>query len=80
MLAYADKDAPVFSTCRAAVTEAGDRLLQRAQDAGLVRPDAKFDDVGRMVSGIAALRNTEPEQIERILELALDGLRYRPEA
>jgi hypothetical protein len=30
-----------------------------------------------MVAGIATIRNAEPGQIERILELALDGLRYR---
>ena len=41
-------------------------------------PTREFDDVGRMVSGIATIRGAEPEQIERILDLALDGLRYRP--
>jgi hypothetical protein len=31
-----------------------------------------------MIGGIAGIRSTDPEQIERILELALDGLRYQP--
>jgi hypothetical protein len=31
-----------------------------------------------MVSGIAAIRNTDAEQIDRILGLALDGLRTTP--
>ena len=80
LLAYTDKDAPVFASCRTAVTDAGELLLRRAQDAGVARKDTSFMDVGRMISGIAAIRNAEPDEIERILELALDGLRYRPEA
>jgi hypothetical protein len=73
-----DKDAAVFASCRTAVTDAGENLLRRAQEAGVARPDTNFSDVGRMISGIAAIRNAEPDEIERILELALDGLRYRP--
>jgi hypothetical protein len=42
-----------------------------------VRPDATFLDVGRMVGGIAVIRSTDPEQIGRILDMALDGLRYQ---
>jgi AcrR family transcriptional regulator len=80
LLAYTDKDAVVFRSCRTAVTDAGEGLLRRAQEAGVARPDASFSDVGRMISGIAAIRNAEPGEIERILELALDGLRYRPVA
>ena len=30
-----------------------------------------------MVGSIATMRNAEPAQVERILDLALDGLRYR---
>ena len=80
LLAYMDQDAVVFQSCRTAVTDAGERLLRRAQEAGVARPDTNFNDVGRMISGIAAIRNAEPDEIERILELALDGLRYRPES
>lgn len=79
LLAYMDGDAAVFASCRTAVTDAGERLLHRAQEAGVARPDTTFTDVGRMISGIAAIRNAEPGEIERILDLALDGLRYRPE-
>ena len=32
-----------------------------------------------MVMGIAKIPTTDPEQTERILRIALDGLRYRPE-
>jgi hypothetical protein len=42
-----------------------------------VRPDVAFMDVVRMVGGIATMANAEPGQVERILDVALDGLRPR---
>ena len=33
-----------------------------------------------MVVGIAKIPSADPAQIEHILRIALDGLRYRPEA
>jgi AcrR family transcriptional regulator len=78
LLAYIDMDAEVFKQSRAAISGAGEPLLARAQAAGVVRPDADFNDISRMVGGIAAIRAADPEQIDRILELALDGLRYQP--
>jgi hypothetical protein len=76
MMATVDKDAEVFLACRTALTTAGDKLLSRAQEAGVVRPDTSFADVGRMVGGIAGIQTADREQIERILDVALDGLRY----
>jgi AcrR family transcriptional regulator len=76
MMNTIDAEAPVFVSCRTAITAAGDMLLQRAQQAGVVRPDTNFTDVGRMVAGIASIRTADPGQIDRILEMALDGLRY----
>ncbi|HEX5924159.1 MAG TPA: TetR family transcriptional regulator, partial [Baekduia sp.] len=76
MMKTTDAEAPVFVSCRAAITVAGDMLLGRAQEAGVVRPDTNFTDVGRMVAGIAAIRSADPGQIDRILDVALDGLRY----
>lgn len=75
-----DADAPVFVACRSAITSAGDLLLRRAQEAGEARKDTNFADVGRMVSGIAAIRTADAGQIERILDMALDGLRAQPRA
>jgi AcrR family transcriptional regulator len=69
----------VMFTCRTAILSAGTALLERAQQAGVVRGDADFIDVARMVSGIAVVATTDPEQKERMLQLALDGLRYRPQ-
>ena len=72
-----DRDAEFFRGCRAAFYAAGEPLLQRAQEAGVVRADASFDELIQMVSGIAKLSCAEPAQTERILDLALDGLRYQ---
>jgi AcrR family transcriptional regulator len=76
MMNTMDAEAPVFVSCRTAITAAGDLLLERAQKAGVVRPDTNFIDVGRMVAGIASIRTADPGQIDRILDVALDGLRY----
>jgi AcrR family transcriptional regulator len=68
----------VFQSCKGAIFAAGEPLLERAQAAGVVRADTNFTDIARMVFGIAAIPASEPEQIQRILDVALDGLRYQP--
>ena len=50
---------------------------RRAQEAGAVRPDVSIDDVVKMVGGIAKIQGADPATIERILGVALDGLRPR---
>ncbi|MEA2225432.1 MAG: hypothetical protein QOE67_714 [Solirubrobacteraceae bacterium] len=80
LFAYIDADAEVFSTCRTAFYEAAEPMLERAKQAGVVRPDADIVDVLQMVGGISKIQSTEPDQVQRILALALDGLRYRPPA
>jgi AcrR family transcriptional regulator len=77
LLPYIGQDAEVFQSCKSAIRTTGDALLHRAQEAGAVRPDVGFMDVARMVGGIATIRAAEPAEIERILEVALDGLRPR---
>jgi AcrR family transcriptional regulator len=75
LFANADPDSPVFGACPHAIYSAGEGLLGRAQEAGAVRTDVDISDVTKMVSGIAAIRTADAEQIDRILGLALDGLR-----
>ena len=77
LLPYIGQDAEVFQSCKSAIGATGDALLLRAQQAGAVRPDVTFMDVARMVGGIATIRMAEQDDIERILEVALDGLRPR---
>ena len=75
MFAVMDRDAPFFRACGGEIYDAGGPLLRRAQDAGVVREDVDIIDVTKMVAGIANLRTAEPEQIQRIVAIALDGLR-----
>jgi AcrR family transcriptional regulator len=79
LLNYLDQDAPLFKECRAGLFAAGEPLLKRAQDAGVVRPDVEFSQVMHMVVGISKIPS-DPGQIEHILRIALDGLRYQPPA
>jgi AcrR family transcriptional regulator len=78
LLNYLDLDAPLFQNCRASLYAAGEPLLQRAQDAGVVRPDVEFSQVMQMVMGITKVPAGDPGQTAHILRIALDGLRYRP--
>lgn len=80
LFAVAERDAAVFAGCRAMLHEAGAPLLRRAQDAGVVRPDVTIDEVVRMVAGIAKIPTDDPADIQRLLAVALDGLRYQPGA
>jgi AcrR family transcriptional regulator len=77
LLEYMERDAALFQTCRASLFAAGEPLLARAQQAGAVRPDTTLSEVIQMVGGIAKIPAAEPEQIDHILQIALDGLRYR---
>jgi AcrR family transcriptional regulator len=70
-------ETPVFRLCKGAIFAAGEPMLQRAQDAGVVRADTNFSDIARMVFGIAAIPGSDSDQIKRILDVALDGLRYQ---
>ena len=76
MLGSIDRDAEVFRASRAAIMSAGGGLLARAQEAGVARKDAEFGDVSRLIYGITSA-GSEPDQVERMLDIVLDGLRYR---
>jgi AcrR family transcriptional regulator len=79
LLNYLDLDAPLFQVCRGSLFAAGEPLLKRAQEAGVVRPDVNIGEVIQMVVGIGKIPTSDPGQTERILRVALDGLRYRPD-
>jgi AcrR family transcriptional regulator len=77
LMAYMDEGSEVFLQCRHAIKTAGAPLLEAAQRSGDVRSDVRFMDVVRMIGGIATIPNAEPGQVDRILAVALDGLRAR---
>jgi AcrR family transcriptional regulator len=78
LLNYVSQDSPLFQSCRASLFEAGGPLLERAQEAGVVRPDVDIAQVIQMVVGIS--KATDPSQTEQIIRIALDGLRYTPQS
>src|SRR3954451_21847302 len=67
----------IFAGSRSMLYDAGEPLLRRAQDAGVVRPDVTIEEVVRLVAGIAKIPADDPADIERVMAVALDGLRYR---
>jgi AcrR family transcriptional regulator len=77
LLATLGTESEVFKSCHSAIWTAGEPLVERAQAAGVVRTDVTFNDVVRLVSGIAMVKFAEPSQIKHLLSVALDGLRYR---
>lgn len=77
LLDYMEMDAPLFKSCRASIQTAGEPLLRRAQDAGVARPDAEFPEIMQLVGGIAKIPNADPGQIDHMLRIVLDGLRYQ---
>jgi AcrR family transcriptional regulator len=77
LLNYVDRDANLFHSSRDALYAAGEPLLSRAQQARVARDDTDLPEVIQMVGGIAKIPTGEPGQIDHILDIALDGLRYR---
>ncbi|MCU1502526.1 MAG: transcriptional regulator TetR family [Ilumatobacteraceae bacterium] len=71
------KDSTLFRGCRAEIVDAGEPLLRRAQDAGAARADITFDDVLRLFSGITMMPFAELEQRDRLIGMAIDGVRAR---
>jgi AcrR family transcriptional regulator len=78
LLNYLEQDAPLFQVCRTSLFTAGEPLLTRAQEAGVVRPDVSIGDVIQMVVGIAKVPTSDPAQTDHLVRIALDGLRHRP--
>ncbi|MEU8185228.1 TetR family transcriptional regulator [Micromonospora sp. NPDC049044] len=69
------QDSEIFTSCRTEIYAAGEPLLRRGQDAGVVRADIGFDDVVRLISGLTMGQFSSPGQRDRVLGVALDGLR-----
>lgn len=77
LMSYVGRDAGVFTCSRAALFAAGEPILARAQQAHVARTDTDLTEVIQMVGAIAKIPTAERDQIDHILDIALDGLRYR---
>jgi AcrR family transcriptional regulator len=80
LLDYLQRDAALFQSCRAALFAAGEPLLVRAQDAGVVRSDVTIAQVIQMVMAITKAPTGDPGQTKHLVHIALDGLRQRAQA
>ncbi|GGP85250.1 TetR/AcrR family transcriptional regulator [Saccharothrix coeruleofusca] len=70
-------DSPMFAACIELIHRAGVPLLRRAQEAGEARTDVTFDDVRYLINGISGASFADDAQRERVLTMALDGIRAR---
>ncbi|WP_155059291.1 TetR/AcrR family transcriptional regulator [Streptomyces blattellae] len=70
-------ESEIFLACRESMYAAGGPLFQRAQEAGEARKDMDFDDLLRMIAGITATNFLDESQRDRVLTVALDGVRAR---
>ncbi|MFE0514169.1 TetR/AcrR family transcriptional regulator [Streptomyces sp. NPDC058964] len=68
-------ESQIFQACRDSMYTAGGPLLERAQKAGEARADMDFGDLLRMVAGITATAFEDDAQRDRVLAIALDGVR-----
>jgi AcrR family transcriptional regulator len=67
-------ESELMRSCSLTMRDATDRLLKRAQDAGVIRPDVDAMDVMRLVHGVAVAGEKAPDQVSRLLGFMLDGL------
>jgi AcrR family transcriptional regulator len=78
LMSYVDREAAFFQSARADLFVAGEPILRRAQEAGVVRSDTDFTEMLQLLGGIAKLEETVPGQREHLLTIALDGFRRQP--
>ena len=68
----------MYTELSARLTEAVDRLLQRAVAEGSLRPDVSADDLLRTMYALCYARQPEPgwdAQVTRMLDIFIDGLK-----
>ncbi|MGW7417968.1 TetR/AcrR family transcriptional regulator [Streptomyces sp. NPDC054863] len=75
-----ESSASAMSACSNPMREAGTALLVRAQQSGAVRPDVPIRDLMQLTNAIALAAEQspyDPELADRLLSLAVRGLRPR---
>ena len=70
-----DDESEIFDACRESMYAAGGPLFERAQEAGVARKDMDFGDLLRLVAGITGTFFVDDAQRDRVLAIALDGVR-----
>jgi AcrR family transcriptional regulator len=73
-----DKNPDLKSDSRERITEACDRVLRRAQQAGVARRDIEAADLMQLVPPMCTSSTLTAGQAERLMAMILDGLRPQP--
>lgn len=74
-----DVDSPLYESCQV-LHEIMRTLMARAQEAGAIREDLEIVELSKLVNAIALATERAPdgaEMADRLLTLAMDGLRGR---
>jgi AcrR family transcriptional regulator len=72
------RDSEVMESCWTRLRDTTERTLTRAQQAGVIRPDASALDVMRLTHGVVAVTESDQDQVPRLLAIMMDGLRATP--
>jgi AcrR family transcriptional regulator len=78
LIATLGRDSELISSCSQVMRATAQQLLDRAQQAGVVRQDITSMDVMRLVHGVVLASEQAPDQTSRLLSLMFDGLAARP--
>ncbi len=83
LLSTIDNREALFRDAHESIQSTATVLIERAREAGAIRPDVSYMDLVRLASAIAIAAEQSPEGpavADRLLSLALDGFRNRDEA
>jgi AcrR family transcriptional regulator len=69
------RDSELFTHSRAVIESAFERVLDKAQRAGVAKPDVVASDLMRLVGGCNMMPGASEEQRRRMVDIILDGLR-----
>jgi AcrR family transcriptional regulator len=68
-------ESELITSCWVTMRETTERLLEEAQQAGVIRSDVTPVDVMRLIHGVAVSSEKEPDRAGLLLSVMLDGLR-----
>jgi AcrR family transcriptional regulator len=74
-----EKNPALRSHSRQLIDGAFDLVINRGKEAGVIREDVDGSDVTQLVSPVCTNPAIPTEQVERLVSMILDGLRYQAE-
>ena len=71
-------ESELITSCWMTMRETTERLLESAQQGGVIRYDVTAMDVMRLIHGVAVSSEKDPGRTDLLLSVMLDGLAARP--